>query len=192
MSPAWAANPETLPAKHPRIAWRDVARATDTLTVIAALVPPNTVLVHQACYLFWRNGSSATQAYVLGVLSSLPFDWYARQMVESHVTVEFMRSAPVPRVPAGNPLRQRVIEIAGRLAAVDERYVDWAADVGVPVGSVANKAAKEDLIAELDAVVAVLFGLDRADVEHIFATFHRGAQGRVLDTVERLAASRRR
>ena len=33
---------------------------------------------------------------------------------------------------------------------------------------------RQDLIAELDAVVALLYGLSRPDVEHIFATFHRG------------------
>jgi hypothetical protein len=98
-----------------------------------------------SCRIFWRDGSPATQTYVLGVLSAIPFDWYARQMVESHVTVEFMRSAPVPRVP-----------------------------VGAQVGSVSDEATKQDLIAELDAVVALLYGLGKSDVEHIFATFHRG------------------
>ena len=33
---------------------------------------------------------------------------------------------------------------------------------------------KDDLIAELDAVVALLYGLERDDVEHVFETFHRG------------------
>ena len=36
------------------------------------------------------------------------------------------------------------------------------------------QATKDDLIAELDALVAHLYGLGRSDVEHIFATFHRG------------------
>jgi hypothetical protein len=171
---AWSAAPCTLPAMHPRIAWRDVARATDTQTVIAALVPPKTILTHQAYYLFWREGTVATQAYVLGVLSALPFDWYARQIVESHITIEFMRSAPVPRVPEEHPLRRRVVEIAGRLAAVDHRYADWAYGVGVAVGSVKDEAAKRELIAELDGIVALLYCLKRPQVEHIFATFHRG------------------
>jgi hypothetical protein len=174
MPTTWATDPNTLPALHHRIAWRDSTNRTNTRTVIAALIPPDTVLVHQAYYLFWRDGAPATQAYVLGVLSALPFDWYARQMVESHVTVEFMRSAPVPRVPEINPLRRRVVEITGRLAAVDHRYAEWANEVGVSVGSVTDDATKEDLIAELDAVVALLYGLTRTDVEHIFATFHRG------------------
>jgi hypothetical protein len=180
----WAADLHTLPAMLPRIAWRDVARATDTRTVIAALIPPETVLVHQAYYLFWRDGSPAAQAYVLGILSSLPFDWYARQMVESHVTVEFMRSAPVPRVPDENPLRRRVVEITGRLAAVDHRFAEWARAIGVEVGSVRDETTKQDLMAELDAVVALLYELDPSDVEHMFATFHRG-----WDYQPRLAAA---
>lgn len=174
MPSSWAADPGTLPAMHPRIAWRDVARATDTQTIVAALIPPQTIMVHQAYYLFWRDGAPATQAYVLGILSSLPFDWYARQMVESHVTIEFMRSSPVPRPLPDDPLRQRVSQVAGRLAAIDYRYADWAAGAGVPVGSVTSQEVKNNLIAELDAVAALLYRLSRRDVEHIFATFHRG------------------
>jgi hypothetical protein len=94
-------------------------------------------------------------------------------MVESHVTVEFIRSAPVPRVPDENQLRRRVIQISGRLAAVDHRYAHWAGGIGVQVGSVSDEETKQDLTAELDAVVALLYGLSRPDVEHIFATFHR-------------------
>ena len=67
-----------------------------------------------------------------------------------------------------------MVEIAGRLAAVDDRYADWAAEVGVPVGSVKTAAEKDDLIAELDALVSLLYGLTEDQVEHVFATFHRG------------------
>lgn len=66
------------------------------------------------------------------------------------------------------------MEVTGRLAAVDDRYTEWAAEVGVPVGSVTTKSAKDDLTAELDAVVSLLYGLSEDQIEHIFATFHRG------------------
>jgi len=66
-----------------------------------------------------------------------------------------------------------VEEMAGRLAAVDRRYQSWAKAVGVPVGSVAA-AEKDDLVAELDAAVALLYGLDESDLRHIFETFHVG------------------
>jgi hypothetical protein len=174
LSREWACNPERLPARAPRIAWRDSSRATDSRTVRAALVPPSVVLVHQAYYLFWREGGKHDEAYVLGVVSSMPFDWYARQLVESHVTVEFMDSAPIPRPEQDHPLRGRVIEISGRLAAVDDRYAEWADAVGVPVGGVNNAVEKDDLLAELDAAVAVLYGLGEDDVRVIFETFHEG------------------
>lgn len=49
-----------------------------------------------------------------------------------------------------------------------------AAEVGVPAGSVTDQETKDDLIAELDAVVGHLYGRSREDMEHVFETFHRG------------------
>ena len=46
--------------------------------------------------------------------------------------------------------------------------------MGVRVGSVKNEDEKDALIAELDALVAHLYGLSRSQVEHVFKTFHRG------------------
>lgn len=189
-SAAWANDPETLPACHPRIAWRDSSRASDSRTVRAALIPPNVVLVHQAYTLFWRSGGPREEAYALGVLSSMPFDWFARQLVESHVTVEFMNSAPVPERGPDDSLRRRVEEMAGRLAAVDERFEPWADGVGVSVGSV-GEAEKQDLLAKLDATVALLYGLDKDDLHVIYTTFHEAAdysahEKRVLEHYRRL------
>jgi hypothetical protein len=68
----------------------------------------------------------------------------------------------------------RVAEIAGLLAAVDDRFANWATEVGVPIGSVELKEQQEDLVAEIDALVSLLYGFDEDQVEHVFATFHRG------------------
>ena len=81
---------------------------------------------------------------------------------------------PVPHFDLDSATTSRVVEIAGRLAAVDERYAEWAAEVGVQVGSVKRGAEKDDLIAELDALVSLLYGLTDDQVEHVFSTFHRG------------------
>jgi hypothetical protein len=166
-------DPSTLACLHPRIAFRDISRATDTRTVLTALIPPNIVLTNKAPYLVQRRGDERDEAYLLGVLSSIPLDWYARRYVEISLNFHILNSFPIPRPDLDNPLRLRVVEIAGRLAAVDDRFADWAAKVGVPVHSV-PESDKDDLIAELDAVVALLYGLTQQDVEHVFATFHRG------------------
>jgi hypothetical protein len=69
---------------------------------------------------------------------------------------------------------RRVVEIAGRLAAADERFKDWARVVGVAVGSVKTDDEKNLLIAETDALVAHMYGLTRSQIVHVFKTFHRG------------------
>jgi hypothetical protein len=151
-----------------------VARATDSRTVICALIPGDVVLVHLSPYLLRKQGDAAAEAYLLGILSSIPLDWYARRYVEAHLTAGLLSAFPIPRPNEDDSRRRRVVEIAGTLAAMDNRYAGWAAEVGVPVGSVRDGTTKDDLIAELDALVGHLYGLGRSDVEHIFATFHRG------------------
>jgi hypothetical protein len=173
MPSKWAKDPKTLPCRTPRIAFRDVTNATNTRTCIAALVPGEVVLTNKAPYLLRVQGTEADEAFVLGVLSSIPLDWYARRFVELGMNFHIFNGLPIPDPSADDLLRARVVEIAGRLAARDDRFADWAAAVGVPVGSVSAEE-QPDLEAELDALVAHLYGLDRDQVIHIFETFHRG------------------
>jgi hypothetical protein len=107
-------------------------------------------------------------------MSSIPFDWGARRWVELHLTYEVLNALPVPVYKAGSASSKRMVEIGGRLAAVDDRYAEWASAVGVPTGSVTIQVEKDDLIAELDALVSLLYGLTEVQTEHLFATFHRG------------------
>lgn len=174
MPAEWARDTATLPMHHPRIAFRDVARATDTRTMLCALVPGNQTLVEKAPYLARRDASSTDEAFVLGVLSSRIFDWYARRHVENKVSYGLLNSFPIPRPAADSARRARVVEISGRLAAVDERFAEWAAEVGVRVGSASSPEERDALIAELDALIAQLYGLTEDQLRVVFETFHVG------------------
>ena len=134
-------DPDTLPCLGARIAFRDVTNPTNTRTIVAALVPPGRVMVHQAPYLLRTAGSPADEAYVLGVLSSMPCDWQARRTVELHLTFEKLSSLTIPDPGEGHPVRDRVTELAARLAARDERFREWAAEVGVSMGAAADDIA---------------------------------------------------
>ncbi len=169
----WAEDPATLPCLRPRIAIRKVSRATDTRTVRAALVPGDLVLTDAAQYLLWARGDASDEVYLLGVLSSIPLDWYARRFVEVNLNFHILNAFPIPRPERADPLWREVVWISGRLAAADERFSEWAAEVGVPVGSVAADE-KPDLIARLDAAVALLYGLDEDDLRVVYSTFHEG------------------
>ncbi|MFO0848384.1 MAG: hypothetical protein U0871_07500 [Gemmataceae bacterium] len=164
---------ELLACQFPRIAFRDNSRATDSRTVRAALVPPRVFIVHLAPSLLFPRGTKHDVAYLLGVLSSLPLDWYARRFVELHLTYHVLNPFPIPRPAEDNPLRKRVVALAGRLAAVDERFTDWAKAVRVACGPL-DDATRDDHVHELDAVVAHLYGLTEPQLVHVFETFHEG------------------
>ncbi len=166
-----ANDPKSLPCRRPRIAFRDVTNPTNTRTLIAALVPGDRVIVHKAPYLLQIEGTVVDEAYVLGVLSSMPCDWQARRTIELVMSFGQFNQLSIPDPGEGHPVRDRVVEIAGRLAAVDERFAEWAAEVGVPAGSANDEAVKQDLICELDACVAFLYGLDEDDLAVVYETF---------------------
>ena len=162
---------ETLPCLRPRIAFRDITNSTNTRTVVTALLPGELVITNKGPYLLWPEGEESDQAFLLGVLASMVLDWYARRVVELNLNFHILNSFPVPDPGEGDPVRDRVVEIAGRLAAVDERFSEWAAEVGVPVGSANDESLKQDLICELDACVAHLYGLDEDDLAVVYETF---------------------
>ncbi len=168
----WVKDEDTLPCLRPRIAVRRSARWNDSRTAIVALVPPN-VFVVDAGVLLWPSGTVFDEAYLLGVLCSIPLDWYARRFVENHLDFHILEPFPIPRTGSGDALCRRVVCLAGRLAAPDERFAEWAEKIGVECGPLGD-LEKEDMIAELDAVVAHLYGLTKRQLTHIFETFHEG------------------
>ena len=172
-APHYLRDPKTLPCFAPRVAFRNVSRATDSRTVRVALVPPEIFVSNAAPYFLWPRGDEKDQAFLLGTLSSIPLDWYARRFVELNLNFFIINPFPIPRPDHGSVLWQRVVQLAGRLACPDERFSTWAGAVGVEYGSLADDE-KDDMIYELDAVVAHLYGLSEPQLVHIYETFHEG------------------
>ena len=162
-----------MPCFAPRIAFRDVAGRTNRRTIIACLVPPERFIANQAPYLLWPRGDEKDQAFLLGMLCSIPLDWYARRFVETHVNYFVFNPLPVPRPDRDDARWRRVVELAGRLACPDDRFATWAKTVGVSHGQLAADE-KNGMIYELDAVSAHLYGLSEAQLVHVFETFHEG------------------
>jgi hypothetical protein len=173
MPEEWVYDSETLPCLSPRVAFRHVTQRTNRRTVLASLVPSNVFLTNAAPYFLWPRGTEKDKAYLLGIMNSIPFDWYARLFVEANMNYHILYGFRVPRPGEESNLRQRVIELSGRLAAKDDRYKEWANTVGVSHGDI-RREKEEDMIAELDAVVSHLYGLTRKHLRVVFSTFHDG------------------
>ena len=77
----------------------------------------------------------------------------------------------MPDVSENSSIKKEIQFLSGRLHTVDERYSNWAREVGVEVGSVHSEKEKEDIICRIDALVAFLYGLDTEDIKIIFKLF---------------------
>lgn len=171
--PARIHNPNTLECLYPRIAFRDITRATDTRTVRTALIPPCVVCTNKAPVLIWSKGTERDQAYLLGVMSSRVFDWYARRWVEINFAFSIFNWMPCPRPKSCNALYADLVNSAGRLACLDDRFSNWAKAVGVKYGPLKTEE-KQVLTDRVDALVALLYELSEEQLETIYKTFHEG------------------
>jgi hypothetical protein len=160
--------------------WRDICRATDERTAICAVFP-GTAVAHTLRVMFVRRAPELAAAF-LGCLSSLVFDFLARQKVGgTHLTVEVLRQLPVPS-PSDfgehvlSSIAPRVLELTYTAHDLRPFYADvvaanptWDSRTGADRGQPWqwNPERRALLRAELDAIYARLYGLTRDDLRYI-------------------------
>jgi hypothetical protein len=136
---------------RPRLAYRDVASATNRLTLVAAIVPAGAVTVH-TLFCLRTPLAPRDQDVLCGVLNSFVANYLVRQRVTTHVTARIMSRLPVPRPPAHAPLHATVAILAAHLLT--------------------SPAPQQDPVyAKLQAAVAHLYGLTGDELRHILSTF---------------------
>ncbi len=134
-----------------RIAYRDVASATNKLTLIAAMLPRGTVSTHTV-FCLKTALDEGSQWCLLGLLNSFVANYLVRLQVTTHVTTSLLARLPVPR-----PLEN---------TAPFDRLVDLAK--GITKRGLANSSAE---YAELNAIAAGLYAITPDEYAHILATF---------------------
>ncbi len=140
-------------AKHFRLAFRDIARSTDERTMIAMIAPPNTVFGHTATVEKHPGARPLSHALMLcALMNSFTFDWLTRQKAAAHLSLYIVNGMPVPILTPDD--RSFLAEAAEQLS-------------GAP-------ASLWDLRAKLDATIALAYGLDRTQYQHVLGSFsHR-------------------
>jgi hypothetical protein len=135
--------------RRPRLAYRDVASATNRLTLIAAIVPRGCLTTHT---LFCLKSPLADeeQAFLCGVFNSLAANYLVRLRVTTHVSLGIIDRLPVPKP---SPRSRAFMEVSTLSSAL------------------ARDPADRETSARLQAVVARLYGLSLVELDHVLATF---------------------
>ena len=139
-------------ARRARLAYRDVASATNRLTLIAAIVPARAVTTH-TLFCLRTPPAYERQLVLCALLNSFVANYLVRLRVSTHVTIAITSRMPVPVVGDDDP-------VAARLANLVRELMTSA----LPVEEMPQYV-------ELQAIVGLLYGLERDEFEHILGTF---------------------
>jgi Eco57I restriction-modification methylase len=139
---------------HPRLAYRDVASATNRLTLIAAVLPAGCVSTHTV-FCLRTPLPLRDQHFLCGLFNSFVLNYLVRLRVTTHVTTAAVEQLPVPTTESAPSTARAIGALARHLA----RRPDRAA------------------LATLNARVAELYQLGAGEFEHILDTFPLIAAG---------------
>jgi hypothetical protein len=167
-----------------RLAFRDVGRNTDERTVIACLLPPDRFCPHTVSLeqVFFdevtpkghqsvRRLNTTERLFVLAIFNSIVFDWFIRQSVTAHVSFFFVYNTPAPRLAADSKQALALVNRAARLTCTTSEFDALAREVGLEHHQPLDPMDRARLRAELDGLVAHLYGLSEAEFAHILASF---------------------
>jgi hypothetical protein len=136
-----------------RLAYRDVASATNRLTLIAGLLPAGAPSTHTV-FCLATPLPLQSQYFLCGLFNSLLVNYLVRLRVTSHVTTTIVEQLPIPRRDDAPGAFREIAVLAHRLV----------------------RGAKAGAFARLNARVARLYRLSIDEFAHVLATFPLVAQ----------------
>jgi hypothetical protein len=117
--------------------------------------------------------SNAELLAFVAVFNSFVFDWMIRKKITNHLNMFYVFQMPVPRLKESDDLFTPIMERAGRLTCTTPAFDDLAKEIGLKSSKSNTTDATEraKLRAELDGLIAHLYGLDEEEFVHILSTF---------------------
>ena len=179
--------------ESPRLAFRAIARSTDTRTVIACILPPSTVSDHNVDIVVITSSNTKLKinrlyyqmiSYLAGIFNSFAFDFLVRSRISIYFSFFIFYQTPIP-IDFESKIPKRIIEISARLSSPDDRFRELANAVGVPFGPLTMKERLE-LTAELNALVVRHYGLTREELGVILESFTSFEEGPELENLEEI------
>ena len=166
---------QTLGFEAPRLGFRDITAATNERSLVASMIPAkcfagNTLVVSSA------PTDQRTLLFTVALFDSFVVDWMIRQKITSHCNMFYMYQLPIPRLTENDAAFRPIVERATRLICTTPEFDDLAREIfggrqSLAAVGVTNPTERAKLRAELDGLIAHLYGLTEDEFAHILTTF---------------------
>jgi hypothetical protein len=161
-----------------RLGFRKIASSTNERTMVATIIPPNFHAENfQSAKNFDGEGKRLIERsdlfYLCAVWNSFVVDYMLRQRVTANVNFFYVYQLPIPRLTERDPAFAPIAERAARLICTTPEFDALAREVGLKnhKQGATDPVERARLRAELDGLIAHLYGLTEEEFAYTLTTF---------------------
>lgn len=167
LSPQFWIRPSDMPranqhrADSLRVGFCDIAGQTNERSLMATLIPAGVVCGNKVPTILFPEDPSEERLLVwAAIANSFAFDWMLRRVLTTTVNYFLLQSVPLPKLTKDGLPWKKLVSAARELQSLDHAGVTHRV-----------RTRMAQLRAEIDAEVAVAYGLDLDDMELILQDF---------------------
>jgi hypothetical protein len=159
-----------------RVCFRSVARNTDERTMISAVLPP-CFFGHSISAVRVTDASGnqvvsyPVQLYICAIWNSFAVDHLIRAKVAANISFFYIYQIPVPRLDEKDAAFNLIVDRAAKLICTEPAFDDLDRQLGLGSREYAGPTDRTQLRAELDGIIANLYGLTEEEFVYILTTF---------------------
>ncbi len=166
-----------------RIAIRKIASNTNERTLIATVIPPNCFVgnslsvhfpfCHESAKYNDLRYSFSELLTLVSLLDSFVVDYFLRGKMTTNLNSFYLYQLPVPRLSEDDVAFHEITKRAAKLICTTPEFDGLAREVGLRdhKDGVTDSTDRARLRAELDGMIAHLYGLTEQEFVHILSTF---------------------
>jgi tRNA G10 N-methylase Trm11 len=167
-----------------RLGFRKIARNTDIRTIISTIIPPNFCSENFQIALAFDENNNRYIEYremlaLCALWNSFVIDSMLRQRISANVNFFYVYQLTVPRLQEGDKWFTEIVERAAKLICTTPEFDNLLEEVkskkvkgkSEEIVGVTDEVERAKLRAELDGIIAHLYGLTEIEFAHILSTF---------------------
>ena len=169
------------------LAFRNVASATNVRTMISCIMPPRRFFANSCPLIILQHNNKLVLNneyykkifYLTAIFNSVTFDYLIRLRTNMNLNFFIVNSIAIPHDTRSN-LAQKIVELSATLTIQNEDFAETAKRLQFKVKKLSLQQ-RIKTVAEIDALVAHHYGLERNQYEYILSTFRPKRQNSDLD-----------
>jgi hypothetical protein len=155
-----------------RLGFRSAGENTNIRNLIVSILPKNVccgnslILSNSCC-------NNSELLLICGLLNSFVIDYEVRLKISRNMNMFYVYQLPVPRLTEKDPYFQEIVERAAKLICTTPEYDELVKEVGLGShkNGITDERERGKIRAELDGIIAHLYGLTEGEFSHILSTF---------------------